>query len=249
LTEEQIAAELDNALQALERLALDCSTGTLTGTFVKESLEKVRDHLLEVLPNRSPATAYIKQASLWPNTVWSDSYGYVSPQSCDPINVWIKTTRKALDAVSPGFTRPELGARDAYFSPGERFEALRHVLGILRRASVSVRMVNRYMDEIDLDFAESVDDKITVQLLTEFPVKAFPHLYHAMQSRRGTVEARKGTGFHGRYVAIDGREAWILDASLKDIAEKGTSIHRVPDPDLQKTLDDIEAWWVGASPI
>jgi hypothetical protein len=145
--------------------------------------------------------------------------------------------------------RPEVGARDAYFSPGERYEALRHVLGILRRASSAVCLVDRYIDELALDFAVALEDKIEVRLLTEFPSKALPHLYRAVRAKRGTIEARQGGGFHGRYVVIDGREAWILDASLKDIAEKGTSIHRVPDADLQKTLDDIAAWWASATAI
>src|SRR5437016_12970278 len=81
LNEEQVAAELDNALGALEKLLLDCSTETLKNTFVQDSMKRISDHLLDVLPERSPARPYIEQASLWPNTVWGDSYGFVSQRN------------------------------------------------------------------------------------------------------------------------------------------------------------------------
>jgi len=251
LNEEQVAAELDNALGALEELAEKCSAEVIKGTTLQESLKRISDHLLETLPSNSPAYAYVKQAALWPLTVWSDpSTGYAIRGGVRPVEVWIKQIRRALDSVQPGFMGERVGAKDRhYFSPGEKYEAQRTFLVILRRALSSVSIVDPYLDETALDFARALPDTVAIRLLTTHPQGPFARLYNSLRASRPGLEARLGTGFHGRLIEIDGREVWIVDASLKDIADKGTSIHRVPDAELQKSLDDIASWWTSGKPL
>ncbi len=251
LNDEQVAAELDNALGALEELAEKCSAELIKGTTLQENLKRISDHLLETLPFNSPAYAYVKQASLWPLTVWSDpSTGYVIRGGAKPVEVWIKQIRRALDSVQPGFMGEHASGKDRhYFSPGEKYEAQRTFLGILRRASSSVSILDPYMDETAFDFARALPDTVTVRFLTTHPQGPFARLYDSLRASRPGLEARLGTGFHGRLIEIDEREVWIVDASLKDIADKGTTIHRVPDAEVQKSLDDIASWWTSAKSI
>lgn len=246
--DKEVLSELENAQTILNRMANDFANMRLKGADATAAMGGIKDRLLRVIPKDSYAYPPIDRVSLAPLAVWSHMDGYLSDDS--PIVFWHKAVHDAIAAVRPDLLG-EGGDRDEhYFSAGERYDALRAVLGIMHRAARKVLVIDPHMDETALDLVRALAPEVQVDLLTTHDKPHFPRFYHLLIAQRGGVEARRGVGFHDRFIVVDERDVWTVGSSLNHFAEKGTSINRLRDDrEIEKHLRDASEWWAAATPV
>jgi hypothetical protein len=248
LTDAQVLGELENAQTILVQMLNDFVHGRLKGADATAAVGGIKERLLRVIPKDSLAFPPIDRISLAPLSVWSHMDGYAS--SDRPIVLWHTAIENAIRAIRPDVLGDGGDCDEYYFSPGQRYDALRTVLGIMRRATVKVLLIDPYMDDAALDLARTLDAGVRVELLTTNNWPMFARLYQALVGQRGEVEARRGTGFHDRFVVVDERDVWTVGSSFNSLGEKATSIHRLRDPsEIEKQLRDVVAWWSRAVPV
>jgi hypothetical protein len=92
-------------------------------------------------------------------------------------------------------------------------------MNILKRAKTTIAIVDEYLDESILTLS-SLPQPLKVSLLAEKPTPLLSKLVAKLQTGYPNVELQLSTGFHDRFVILDGDEAWHFGASLKDIGKE-----------------------------
>ena len=246
-TNAQALRELEDARTTLGKMVALLAKGHLRGGDAEVEIRRVKDRLLEAVPKDSPAFPPIDKISRSILVIYSHrDDGYVSDGR--KVTAWYAAIDEAIKAIRPDVLGDGGDRDEYYFSPGQRYDALRTVLTIMRRATKKVLLIDPHMGDTVLDLARALTPTVRVELLTTHDKPHFPRLYHALVGQRGEVEARRGTGFHDRFVVVDERDVWTVGSSFNSLGDKATSIHRLRDTnEIEKQLRDAAGWWSGAN--
>lgn len=156
----------------------------------------------------------------------------------------------AAEAVAP------VGARGAFIAVNASVDAYLSVGKVLETTKKSVLIVDRYLDAKVTDFARAVADGVPVSLLTAnkhvgadlAPTLArWPAQFATRPIEGRTLPARL---LHDRVIIIDGRDAWMVSQSLKDLAKTSPAVIQKLDAETaEMKIAYYEDGWTQATPL
>jgi hypothetical protein len=104
------------------------------------------------------------------------------------------------------------------------------------------------------DYAVLAPDNVSVRVLAEaiYSKSLKPAARHWAQQMKQHLEVRLGAprSLHDRLILIDGKTAFVLGQSFKDLATRAhTSLVRMPPDAAKLKIDAYEAMWLSATPL
>jgi hypothetical protein len=144
---------------------------------------------------------------------------------------------------------------ERFFPPNSEYDAYIAIRDILGQAQDDLLVADSYMGPMLFGTLRALQTRPhRVRLLT-----AAKHLAADFreEARRfgsqfsGTeLQVRDVTGFHDRFVVIDGRDAYHVGASLKDAGKRAFMISRIEQADVaQAVVSAVEAAWSIGAPV
>jgi len=182
---------------------------------------------------------------------WSGNLkDYVHPSRCERIAQHVAMIDAALTQLEPDVLTPSYRLeQQVVLSAGDTFHAKRVFWELLSSARTAVVVVDPYLDDKIFPYVESLDPAIEVALLTCTRKPIFPVLLHALQQVRGSVQAKYATGFHDRFVIIDGTDVWHLGCSVNGLGDKLSMITKVTQAgEAQKLINEYGTLWQSGTP-
>jgi hypothetical protein len=137
------------------------------------------------------------------------------------------------------------------FPANDSYKAKRFILGILKKAVNSVKIIDNYLDEEVFDYLDSLEDTLNVYLITDDKKKMFLSMYKSYIVTHFKTEARINNQSHDRFIIIDDQEIFALGASLNTIGKKDFMVHKIEDETekIGKVQDFANYWSAGVKII
>jgi hypothetical protein len=143
----------------------------------------------------------------------------------------------------------------AFIATGHAFDAFAAVGKALGTATADVFIIDPYADaKLLTDYAVLAPETVSVRVLAgKMYSKALkPAAEHWRQQMKQPLEVRLGApgSLHDRLILIDGKTAFVIGQSFKDLATRAhTSLARLP-PDAGKLkVEAYELMWSSATPL
>jgi hypothetical protein len=143
----------------------------------------------------------------------------------------------------------------AFIASGHAFDAFAAVGKALGTATADVFIVDPYADaKVLTDYAVLAPETVLVRVLTEatHSKSLKPAAEHWRQQMKQLLEVRLGAprSLHDRLILIDGKTAFVLGQSFKDLATRAhTSLVRMPPDAGRLKIDAYELMWSSATPL
>jgi hypothetical protein len=167
-----------------------------------------------------------------------------------------------IQALHRSFAVAELAApaaaQGAFIPVGNAFDALAAVGKVLLSATISLMIVDPYMNEKALtDFAVLAPEKVSLGLLADHK-KVKPGLKPAAAAwtkqytpqRPLEVRLAPAGTLHDRLIIVDAKEVWVLTQSFNAFAARApATIVRTDDETAALKIAAYDAIWRAATPI
>lgn len=150
------------------------------------------------------------------------------------------------------------GSQGAFIPAGNVHDAMVGVGKVLQSAARDLLIIDPYLDEKILsDFAGQASENVMLRLLAD-PTSHKPSFkpavtkWAAQYKSTRPVEARlaQAGSLHDRLILIDGKEAYALGQSFKDLAIRAhTSLVRASDDVANEKIRAFEDIWKNATPL
>jgi ORF6N domain len=123
---------------------------------------------------------------------------------------------KVFDALQSKDIEPKQGI----FFNGQIFNAYKYVSGLIRKAKKSIILIDNYIDETVLDLLTKKKKNVEVTIFTNRITKAMLLDVEKFNAQYPSVELKKFTKAHDRFLIIDDKDVYHFGASLKDLGKK-----------------------------
>ena len=127
-----------------------------------------------------------------------------------------KNFKKLFDALQSKDLEPKQGI----FFDGQIFDAYKFVSGLIRKANKSILLIDNYIDETVLDLLTKKKKNVAATIFTNRITKAILLDVEKFNSQYSTLELKKFTKAHDRFLIIDDKYVYHFGASLKDLGKK-----------------------------
>ena len=127
--------------------------------------------------------------------------------------------KSQVNSISGGLEDSSLKPKQKIFYDGQTFDAYIFVADIIKRAKVSIKLIDNYIDESVLTLF-SKNQNIKVTLYTKTISKQLKLDVEKYNSQYNNIEIKKFNASHDRFLIIDEKEVYHIGASLKDLGKK-----------------------------
>ena len=127
---------------------------------------------------------------------------------------------------------------------GGVFDYFDELRKIIETAASDLYFIDPYLDaEFVSRYLGSVAENVSIRLLAREKIQTLLPAVHSFAAQHGTqILVRTSSGFHDRYVIVDGNSCYQSGASFKDGAKKSpTTLTQITDafPAIQQTYEDL----------
>lgn len=162
----------------------------------------------------------------------------------------------AHQALAKAEIRAPAELQGAFIAAGHSFDAFAAVGKALGTATTDVFIIDPYADHTVLtDYAVLAPDNVSVRILAEatYSNSLKPAAQHWAQQMKQPLDVRLVStprSLHDRLILIDGKTAFVVGQSFKDLTRRAhTSLVRMP-PDARKLkIEAYELIWSSATPL
>lgn len=123
---------------------------------------------------------------------------------------------KVFNALQSKVTEPKQGI----FFNGQIFDAYKFVAGLVRKANKSIVLIDNYIDETVLHLFSKKKKNVKVTIFTAKFTKALQLDAEKFNAQYPTLELKKFSKAHDRFLIIDDKNVYHFGASLKDLGKK-----------------------------
>jgi hypothetical protein len=141
--------------------------------------------------------------------------------------------------------------RELFFPQGTQHDAYVRIREIIRRARLSLRIIDPYLDGTVFTILGDAQISLKVELLTGKlpPDFALETAKFQKQHAQVRIETRRSRDFHDRFIIIDETECWHIGCSIKDAGNKAFMLSLMEDPkNSQSLLHALQSTWANAKP-
>lgn len=146
-----------------------------------------------------------------------------------------KNFKKLFDALQSKDLEPKQGI----FFDGQIFDAYKFVSGLIRKANKSILLIDNYIDETVLDLLTKKKKNVAATIFTNKITKAMLLDVEKFNSQYPTLELKKFTKAHDRFLIIDDKHVYHFGASLKDLGKKWFAFSKMGIP-VEEILNNLK---------
>jgi hypothetical protein len=242
---------VERIIAGFEQIVARCTNGLLRRTELGKALREIEESLRVALIPDSDAFRVFdprrQEVDRWRD---DDAGEYANWRECRRAEQWLSIARDTLAVLQPAFLGSSPDKTQFLLQAGAVYEAKARVFSVMRRATLSLDIVDAYMDDEVVPYVESLEHSVAVRLLTHDKKPIFPVLLKALQAKRPRLESRQSRNFHDRFIVVDKAEVWQLGSSLNRIGSKTVMLNKVvEDAERAKFLAEFEHEWLAGVPI
>lgn len=126
--------------------------------------------------------------------------------------------------------------KTALFYNGEWFDAFDFIVGIIRKATKSIILVDPYCDNKALSFLKYKSEGVEVLICNTSKSKLENEEISRFESQYGVIKVRILTNLHDRFLIIDEEECYDLGASLNYAGKKLFMINKIDTTAVVKEI-------------
>ena len=141
-------------------------------------------------------------------------------QRLDTLEMKQIETDKKVDQVLSAIEMKKTEPKQGVFFNGQIFDAYKFVSGLVRKANKSIFLIDNYIDETVLHLFSKKKKNVKVTIFTSKITKAIELDSKKFNAQYPTVELKKFTKAHDRFLIIDDKDVYHFGASLKDLGKK-----------------------------
>ena len=141
-------------------------------------------------------------------------------QRLDTLEMKQMETDKKVDQVLSAIEMKKIQPKQGVFFDGQIFDAYKFVSGLIRKANKSILLIDNYIDETVLDLFGKKKKNVKVTIFTAKINKALELDAKKFNAQYPTLEIKKFSKAHGRFLIIDDKDVYHFGASLKDLGKK-----------------------------
>ena len=153
-------------------------------------------------------------------------------------------TNEKFEKVFNALQSKEIQPAQGIFFDGQIFDAHKFVSGLVRKANNSILLIDNYIDESVLDLFSKKKKNVKVTILTAKITKALKLDAEKFNAQYPTLEIKKFSKAHDRFLIIDDKDVYHFGASLKDLGKKWFAFSKMDKTafalmdNLKKVMDD-----------
>jgi len=129
-------------------------------------------------------------------------------------------TKEKLEKVLDALQNKDLEPKQGIFFDGQIFDAYKFVSGLIRKAQKSILLIDNYIDETVFDLFTKKKKNVNITIFTNKITKAMLLDVQKFNVQYPSVELKKFTKAHDRFLIIDELDVYHFGASLKDLGKK-----------------------------
>jgi hypothetical protein len=242
-----ITKEIIEKIEALQNVMMASVTG---GTSDNQSYRTLRDELFQTSVVKEALPRFVRTCG-----DLSQFWHFIKTKQTLP------TYASRREFIWEAFRPLLVGAddetsaveRQAFFAKGSEHDAYVHIRSILQTANQQVFIIDPYMDSSIFQVLGTLSSAaVTVKLLTsKIPADFGLEAQKFVKQHSGfTIEARRTRDFHDRFIILDGKNCFLLGASIKDAGNKGFTVVPLSEISIVKSvIDHANQVWPSATPI
>lgn len=141
-------------------------------------------------------------------------------QRLDTLEVKQIETDKKIDKVLTAIEMKDITPKQGIFFDGQIFDAYKFVAGLVRKANKSIVLIDNYVDETVLDLFSKKNKNVALTIFTSRITKTLQLDAKKFSDQHPSVEIKKFSKAHDRFLIIDDKDVYHFGASLKDLGKK-----------------------------
>lgn len=115
------------------------------------------------------------------------------------------------------------------FYDGQIFDAFNLLTELIARAEQSIILIDGYIDVVTLNILAKKKDQVSVLAYTYPNARITNQDITNFNAQYPTLEVKRSTAFHDRFLILDEEEGYHIGASIKDAGKKCFAINRIED--------------------
>ena len=129
-------------------------------------------------------------------------------------------TDKKFEQIFKAIEDKSIKPKQGIFFNGQIFDAYKFVSGLVRKANNSILLIDNYIDETVLDLFSKKKKNVKVTILTARTTKDLHLDVQKFNAQYPTLEIKKFSKAHDRFLILDDKDVYHFGASLKDLGKK-----------------------------
>ena len=126
--------------------------------------------------------------------------------------------------------------RQKVFFEGQVWDAFELLVSLVQRAKKSVLLVDGYTDAGTLNILAKKNEGVSVTVWTHPKAKLTAKDVEIFNTQYPMLTVLRIDAFHDRLIILDGAEAYLVGASLKDAGKKAFGITRIEDAETVQAI-------------
>ena len=129
-------------------------------------------------------------------------------------------TDKKFEQIFKAIEDKSIKPKQGIFFNGQIFDAYKFVSGLVRKANNSILLIDNYIDETVLDLFSKKKKNVKVTILTARTTMDLHLDVQKFNAQYPTLEIKKFSKAHDRFLILDDKDVYHFGASLKDLGKK-----------------------------
>lgn len=121
----------------------------------------------------------------------------------------------------------KLQSEKGIFYDGQIFDAYTFISDIIRKAKISIILIDNYVDDTVLTLLGKREQSVTAKIYTKNINNQLQLDLQRYNSQYSSIDIHTFTQAHDRFLIIDGTELYHIGASLKDLGKKWFAFSRM----------------------
>jgi len=134
-----------------------------------------------------------------------------------------------------------------FFTEGQYFDAFSAIMEIIKKAEVSIVLVDNYVNADTLAFFPAKEPSIKLRLLTKSKCinTEFKRAIDLYNKQYENLKVETSNNFHDRFLILDDKLFYHIGASIKDAGNKTFMFSNILDEDVINTIrEKISIEWL-----
>lgn len=165
------------------------------------------------------------QFRIWANRVLKDYLlkGYAINQRVDRVEKKLLEHDQKFDLL----IKTNLLPNEGIFYDGQIFDAYQFASDIIKSATISIVLIDNYVDESVLTLLSKRNSDVTATIYTASVSKQLKLDLKRFNSQYPTIEVKSFTKSHDRFLIVDNVTIYHIGASLKDLGKKWFAFSKI----------------------
>ncbi|WP_130810705.1 ORF6N domain-containing protein [Olsenella sp. Marseille-P4559] len=122
------------------------------------------------------------------------------------------------------------------FFEGQVWDAFELLVSLVQRAKESIILIDGYTDAGTLNILAKKNEGVAVTIWTHPKARLTAKDVETFNAQYPELTVRRTESFHDRFLILDGMEACLVGASLKDAGKKAFGITRIEDNEIVQAI-------------